>query len=250
MGSITFNGVSSESLGIKVWTFPTYVTPEKEVTSVHIPGRNGDIVIDSGAYKNVTRSYQISLYSKALYTPSSPTVMTYTELANKISNWLQSAEGYAVLSDTYEPDYYRMAMYVQETSIQNVLNQAGIATIDFICKPQRFLFSGDAEKSFSSSSTITNPTTFASKPTLKILGNGTATINGRRVTVSGMSSGVTLYVDCDIQDAYYYSGSVAQNANNKISTPDGFPFLKPGSNTISLGSGISSVKVVPKWWTL
>lgn len=240
MGSITYNGVSSESLGLKVWTFPSYTFPEKEVTKVHIPGRNGDIVIDNGTYKNVTKTYQLSLYDKT---------KSYTEMANTISNWLHSSSGYAELSDSYEPNYYRLACYVEGNDISNALNQAAVVTIEFNCKPQRFL-SGVNEPTYTSSAVLENPTNYYARPVITVIGNGTAYVNGYKMTISGSST--SLIVDSDMQDAYYYSGNprTVHNGNNLISLQSGFPVLKPGNNTITIGSGITSVKVVPKWWTL
>lgn len=247
MGVITFNGISSESLGIKVWTFPSYEVPEREVTFVHIPGRNGDLAIDQNAYKNVTRSYSVSLYDKN---------KTFTELANTIATWLHSGSGYCVLEDSYEPNYYRLAVYTEETTYSNVLNQAVTATINFNCKPQRFLKSGALPINITGSQTIINPESNVSKPELKInlTGTGYITINGVRITIVP-GSVRTLYIDSELQDVYYYTGSgssqTIHNGNSLVSFANrAFPVLNGGSNTIAVSGGITSVEVKPKWWTL
>lgn len=240
MGIITFNGVSSESLGIKVWTFPQYEVPEKEIQMIHVPGRNGDIVVDLDSYKNVERSYQVSLYDKE---------KTFAELATILSNWLHSANGYAELSDSYEPDYYRTAIYKEEATYNNFLNAAVTATIVFNCKPQRFFTSGASAWSFANLSNPGNPTSTYSRPEIKVIGNGTLTINGKTISVTG-NNGTTLYIDSEIQDVYYYSGTTVMNGNGRVTFSDGkFPTLKPGSNAVS-SSGFSSVEVRPKWWTI
>ena len=41
MGVITFNGITSSSVGVEVETFPNYVAPQKDYEVIHIPGRNG-----------------------------------------------------------------------------------------------------------------------------------------------------------------------------------------------------------------
>ena len=60
-------------------------------------------------------------------------------------------------------------------------------------------------------------------------------------------TGITdyLYIDCDTMNVYRLS------SENKDSLMTGeFPVLKPGSNTISFTGGITSCKIVPKWFTI
>lgn len=245
MGVITFNGVSSESLGIKVWTFPQYEVPEKEIQMIHIPGRNGDIVVDHDSYKNVERSYQLSFYDKT---------KTYVELANTVSKWLHSANGYAILEDTYEPDYYRMACYHEENTYSNVLNQAVTCSITFSCKPQRYLKSGAQAVTISGTGTITNPEMQISNPeiTINLSGNGTVVIGDTTITVDRKTTGATkIIVDSEMQDVYYMSGQTIKNGNSLVSfTNRKFPTLNSGTTTIRTTGGVSSVEVKPKWWTL
>lgn len=47
MGVITFNGIASDKLGIQVEHPPGYETPKKDYEIVHVPGRNGDVYIDT-----------------------------------------------------------------------------------------------------------------------------------------------------------------------------------------------------------
>ena len=69
---------------------PGYETPEKDYEVTHIPGRNGDIYVDKGSYKNVSRSYDIAIGAEN---------KDFTIMANFISEWLNSASGYAKLED-------------------------------------------------------------------------------------------------------------------------------------------------------
>ncbi|MBP5597459.1 MAG: hypothetical protein J6Y02_18950 [Pseudobutyrivibrio sp.] len=61
MGMIKFNGASSKDFGVEVETFPNYVAPQKEYEAIHIPGRNGDLLIDSGTYSNVEKRYKVNM---------------------------------------------------------------------------------------------------------------------------------------------------------------------------------------------
>ena len=234
MGIITFNGSSSEGIFV-VEHPPEYEIPEREYEIVPVPGRNGDLVFDKGSYKNVDRSYDIAVGKIG---------GDYTTLVNPISKWLHSTSGYARLEDSYEPDYYKLAMYSEKKSFSNIYQQAGRATITFNRKPQRFLKSGDTK--ITNPTSIINPTTFDSSPiiTVRGTGNGVLHIGAFIITITNIINFITL--NSEIGDAY--NGLI--NLNDYIVLSNGFPKLVPGSNTISFSGGITSVEIIPKWWTI
>ena len=234
MGVIIFNNKSSDDCRIQVAHPPGYAYPERDYTITHIPGRNGDIIQDNGCYKNVERTYEVS------FDAPNEDFATY---ANAVSAWLHSTTGYARLEDSYEPDYYRMAVYQESNIFENLYNKAGTATIVFECKPQRFLKTGDNTITIQNSLTIMNPTGFEAYPLFKVTGtSGVLTVNGNSITFSSIDDFVML--DCELQDAY-------KETTNKNSTVSGtFPVLKPGSNAISWTGNISSVTMKPRWWTI
>ncbi len=237
MGIVIFNGISSREYDIQVEHPPGYETPEKDYDITHVPGRNGDIVIDNGSYQNVSRTYQIAVGSLQ---------KNFTTMANYISEWLHSTSGYARLEDSYEPDYYRLAYYEESGNIENILEHAGRATIAFNCKPQRFLKSGDQTFTFTGKGVLRNPTRFESLPIINVKGSGSGAlqIGSYTVTISAINTSIT--IDSEIQDAY--SGTI--NRNSLVTLSNGFPKLTAGENTISYSGGITSVEVIPKWWTL
>lgn len=237
MGVVIFNGISSQDYGIQVEHPPGYQTPARDYEVIHIPGRNGDLVIDNGSYQNVIRSYQIAIGSLE---------KDFTSMANVIAEWLNTASGYARLEDSYEPEYYRMAIYQDEVEIENILQHAGRATVEFNCKPQRFLKSGEETLRFSKNTTLQNPTGFSSLPCITVYGSGHGVlgIGGYTASISNINGAIIL--DSEIQDAY--RGNT--NRNPDVTLSNGFPEFVPGENTITLSGGITYVEVVPRWWTL
>lgn len=243
MGIITFNNVSSATYGINIWTAPNYELPEKDQETYHVPGRSGDLIVDYGSWKNVERSYTVSLGSDNASFPA---------LARALSQWLNSAHaiGYAVLTDSYEPDVYRMAQFKGGISITNVLDHAALATIVFDCKPQRFLLSGANAITVSSGGTIPNATISNANPKLIVCGSGSGSISvgGYPVVFSSLVSeangGVT--VDCEMQECY--TGTTSKNSTVTMSF--GFPIIPPGGTTLTYDGGVTKVKVVPNTWVL
>ena len=241
MGMILFNGVSSKDVGIEVETFPTYDIPEREYEAIHVPGRNGDIIIDNGTYKNVKRSYQVSI---ATYN------IPYSQKMAGVAKWLHSAPGYARLEDSYEPDFYRLGYYNEEVSLENLFNEAGKATINFTCKPQRFYKSGDMPVEFTSSGALQNRTVNIALPKVivtKDTTEGKFTIGNATITVLA-DAGTSIIVDSELQDAYNVLG---ENMNSYITFDDGiFPILEPGNNIVSFTGGITKLEVIPRWWAI
>jgi len=245
MGLIIFNGVSSLDMNAQVETPPEYHIPEREYETIHVTGRNGDIIIDSGTYQNTERSYTLAFDAKS---------DGYSELMSAVSTWLHSADGYAKLEDSYEPSHYRMAKYKGGDDISNIYHKAGELTVKFECMPQRFLKSGTASKTVSNNGTITNPTSQIALPKITLTGaSGTLTItsthNGasvtQKVTVSATGTS-NIVIDSAEQDCY--SGST--NLNSKVTLNNlEFPVLYPGSNKISF-STFTACAIVPNWWEL
>lgn len=132
---IIFNGARASDFGIRVWAPPSISIPQKRVTEVELPGRNGMSILDEGFYMNVERKYKISIYNIDQNGNEIPYYLNYA----KISAWLTSANGYLRLEDTYEPDVFRYAYIKNPVEVANLLNIVGTAEIVFSCKPQAYL---------------------------------------------------------------------------------------------------------------
>ena len=237
MGEIIYNGRSSREFGLEVETFPSYSTPKRSGEKVHIPGRNGDLVIDGGSWENGTRNYVVAIGSYE---------RDYYEMGNKLSEWLNSSTTYARLEDSYEPEVYRLAIYLNEVSFTNIYNHGGEAELAFDCKPQRFLKVGEMPIVLEKTTKIQNPTNFSSLPLIKVYGNGSGTIAIDGIQVSITEIGGSIAIDSDLQDAY--AGSV--NKNSMVRVPNGFPIFPKGTSTFTIGGGITKVEVIPRWFTL
>ena len=65
--------------------------------------------------------------------------------------------------------------------------------------------------------------------------------------MEGVDAGQTVYIDCDMMDAYMYDGAIPVNANGYVtfSTND-FPTLPAGETGISYTT--AGLEIVPRWW--
>lgn len=98
-----------------------------------------------------------------------------------------------------------------------------------------------------------DPAALALKDFRPNAGAAALTINGTTVNLDFSAKG-TIFLDCDLYDAYYEDGSNANNAVSFSSYVDAyptFPRLVSGVNTIVPNDGsILDFELVPRWWTL
>ena len=233
MNYFTYNGTPSYTYNVYVTRYPDYNIPKREVTSVSVLGRNGDLLMDTGAYSNFTKEYE--LYFNA-------STSGFHSSAHNIAMWLNSVGGYARLEDTYDSDVFLMARVSNPEELQNWMNYMGRATLLFDCKPQRFLKTGETEGAITSGVNITNDY-MPCYPIFKITGNGTFTLNGNSVAVAN-NLNKTLVLDCETQNAY----TGTENRNGDIYITGEFPFLISGTNTVTFNN--STVTMIPRWWKL
>ncbi len=234
MNYFTYDGISSLTYGILIEDKNIYDTPVRDYESVEVPGRNGDLTIDNGRYKNIPIGYKCGIG------------VNFKQNINGFKAWLMSKRGYKRLEDSYENDYFRMARVKSSLNPEVFLKGvSGHFEVMFDCKPQRFLKTGETEQTFTASGSISNPTLYAALPLIRVYGTGALTIGSNTITINSANSYTD--IDCDIQDAF--KGAVNCNGNITLNSKEFFT-LEPGNNGITLGSGISRIIITPRWWTL
>jgi len=238
MKKLKFNGVSTEELGVVIQNTPSYSYPERDMETTHIPGRNGDIVIDNNCYKNVARQYNLAkgYFQTKGFSPN----------ANTLVSWLTSSKGkYCRLEDDYDPEVYRLAMYNEGASITNFFDEALSAVVSFNCKPQRFLKSGEFPVKYTGNKAIiNNPTAYDSLPKIK-MENIPDDMRVYMLTILDKDGNETSSISfSNIDNEYFYIDSEKQNCydnendiNEKIGlNGNDFPVLKPQENTLKIAS--------------
>lgn len=82
------------------------------------------------------------------------------------------------------------------------------------------------------------------KPLLLVTGNGTLSVAGTSITVSGTSG--EFYIDCEAQDAW--QGLSNLNDNIEVENHE-YPVIPAGKSEVTF-TGITQLKIIPRWWTL
>ncbi len=232
MNAFVYNGISSADMGLFISEKNIYSAPQRDFTVVSVPGRDGDVFLDNGRYKNIDVSYTVS----------------FTDAARRASDlryWLQ-ARGYGLLTDTYQPEYFRKAIFSSKLDISEVLIGVGKAKINFNCDPYLYLFSGAEETTITQSgTTLRNPEMYTAIPKIRIYGTGDLNlyVNSSSYYITDVDGDITL--DCASKNAY--KGAALQN--DKIQFSD-FPVLKRGNNAIGWSGNVTKVLITPNWRTI
>lgn len=250
MENLIFNGISTIDMGVRIQSPPVYEFSSKEYELLRIEGTSGNLVINKNTFRNVKRKYVLILG----FGPDSPFVSN----ANMIVDWLMSANGYARLEDSYEPDYYRMALFEDSGEMPNIYDRATVLEVSFACKPQRYLKSGEVKKTIEQLDTfvkIINPTKYISLPEIVLDGDDIEIEffsrndlgNPKNTSSINSSYDSEFIIDSELQDCYVEDKYV----NNHVVLDNEFPKLYPGINWIKIsGSILRKFEIKPRWWTL
>ncbi len=231
-----YKGRRSIDYGLIIKKKSIYKGSQRDVTFVNVPGRDGDLIIDNGRYKNTTITYELAVVNGL-------TPWSFAELAQILRSWLIPNTGYFKLWDTYDKQHFRYAAFNGDVNIEQELNDLGAVSLDFNCKPHRYAVEGQNVITMESGGDLYNGEAVSSEPYIKIYGSGdiTLTVNSETFVLEDVSGSIE--IDSELMDVF--KGSTLMNGS-MMSTS--FPVLQPGMNTISwTGGSVSKIEIVPRW---
>lgn len=229
-----YKGSNSLDFNLIIKTKNTYDGAERDKTYYTVPGRNGNLIVDNGSYKNVVLPYVLTL----LENDHRP----LRDLAADVRDWLSSKGAYFELWDSYDPDYFRLAAVDGAVKITATKNGRAELTVNFNCKPLRYSFEGQRSVDISAQGgTLYNPEKETALPYIKIYGSGT--INMSINSTSDTFTDVSGYIEIDCETMNAYKGTTL--LNDKMT--GSFPTLQPGDNAITISGTVSKVEIVPRW---
>ena len=229
------NGIDARSVGIYLERPISFEEPTPDVETEPVAGRNGDLLFYSGTYLNRSASANCFALKENVLS-----------IIGSINKFLIANKGYQKLATSDDSEHYWMARVVNGASIAQRMRTLNPFSIEFDCKPQRFLLSGEESIEFTEDGAIINRYGFPASPIIRVNGSGSGVLNigSFRVNILNLDEkGIVL--DSDTMNAYNNDG----NKNMSINA-DEFPLLVDGENSVSFTGGIDSVEIVPRWWEL
>lgn len=233
-GTLLFNGINSQDFGVWLKGGGTYNAPARQYSSITVPGRNGTLTLDSGAYEEAEHNYEAFIAEN------------FPANIEGFRSALLSDPGYHRLEDSYHVDEYYRARFMDGLEVEPApLGVAGAFSLRFRRDPRRFLKSGEIPVTVSTGGHIDNPTAFPSKPLIRVTGYGTLTVGSQQVVIAQHFTYVD--IDCEMMDCY----SGTSNANSYVTMQgNDFPTLPPGRTGITYSGNITKVEITPKWWRI
>ena len=236
LDTFIFGDINSIEYNAYITGAGVFDTPAKRYTKISIEGKNGDLLLGSKypTFKNVSIRYPAVI------------VKNFRKSYEALKSALSSNLSYEMLTDTIEPERFRIGTFKEITSLKMTDHlDAGTFEVVFDCKPQWFLTEGNNFISVVNGTSLFNPTSHYAKPLLKAVGNGEIGLNEQIITVSN-NAGKTLYIDAEAEDAY----SGTENRNSDITLSDNeFPRLKPNENPITI-EGDLTLEIMPRWFEI
>lgn len=125
-------GIDSRDFDMVVSCDDAFAVPERDVDTYEVPGRNGDLIVDNGRFRNIDITYDVVIEKG------------FPEKINAFKRAVGTLRRYARLEDTFDPDVYRMAN-VNKVRIEELGSRynGGAFKVTLNCKPQKFLKSGE-----------------------------------------------------------------------------------------------------------
>lgn len=228
------DGIDARSAGIQLQAPIEFSEAVPVVEAQTIPGRNGDLIWETGSYENRGASASCFCLQKDV-----------EKAISSAGRFLMGKKGYRRLETSDDPDHYWMARVENSPQIAMRLRTLAPFEIGFDCKPQRFVKAGENSVVFTSNGSLFNQYGQIAFPFITLYGQGAGRLTIGDCVVEVKALNGTLYLDSDTQNAYNDSG----NQNLNISAPV-FPVLGDGEILIAFSGGIERVEIIPRWWEL
>lgn len=128
---LIYKGKSTRDFGVGISGPGVWNAPERDIEPIAIPGRDGDLLIDNGRYRNIEVTYPAYI------------ARGFNEKFDDFRDFMYSEPNYYKLQDTYHPEEFRIGILRSGVEAEpGTRNLSGRFNMVFDCKPQRFRVRG------------------------------------------------------------------------------------------------------------
>jgi phage-related protein len=203
--------------------------PERDAETVHVAGRNGDVMLDRGCYRNEKIQYDLFAFS-------------LDEALRLADFFAATQQGYVLIQDSDAP-WQRIGRPASAIPIDEIIHNKLLRfAVTFDCKPQKY-FDYNGSNAGVSSVSLTPPAGYPqSEPRIEIVGTGSVTLRFLQgnITVPGLAAG--LVIDTGLLLAY-------KTATDGTRTAVDVPFFPAfsGAATVNVTGNVTSTKIFARW---
>lgn len=215
MEKFIFNDISSDELGLIIKEMPPITKAAKNIETIKVNGRNGNLHIDNGTYDSVDI-----------------TIECIVKDLTKIDMIKSVLEGTGSLKLSTVPNRTFTATIKNQIDFSKYLTV--LREFPLILELEPFSYSDSKELNYSESATFIIDGNVKTNPIISVTGIGVLTINN--ISIEVLETDIT--IDCDLMNCT----NNGIDKNNMVILDD-FPHLNPGENNLTLGTGITNVKI-------
>lgn len=239
-GQFEFKGKSSNGFSTSIETEPQIQSAERVFELRERPG-NFDYIADFKYYRPVP------LTLECFYKSTSRD--DNWQLRDDISAWFDTGN-YEDLNLYMDPQHLYKAIVTSPPNFKG--NRATGKSVPFdvemMLQPFKYDLFGLEKNTLFEGITLVNHKRYASKPYLKIYGEGAISIfiNTQEFKMIGVQGNIE--IDSLEQEVYRYDRELLISQSKNYLNPN-FPLFLPGENKISWKGNVSKIEVIPRWWT-
>lgn len=239
-GQFKFRGKDSKEFGTSIETEPQIKSAERVFELRERPG-NFDYVADFKYYRPVPIT--LECFYKSTSRDDN------WQVRDEISAWCDTGN-YEDLILYMDPQYLYKAIVTSPPDFKG--NRATGKSVPFnlemTLQPFKYDLFGLEKKILTKEKTLINHKRYASKPYLKIYGEGAISIfiNGQEFKMIGVQGNIEIDSLEEEVSRYDKKILISQSKNYLNSN---FPLFVPGENKISWKGNVSKVEIIPRWWT-
>lgn len=219
-----WNGVRSDTKGIRLQEMPKIVKPQERVEHVTIPGRPGELTLTEG--DDIYESYIQTI----------PLIVDNAADVAMVEKWLRGG-GYVTFS--CQPNLKQRARVINNVEFTKHSKNSNWweATVQFYCHPLKELKTTTDQEVTTSGTNVKNEGDTVSKPKITITGSGNITImaGGKTLVLTGVTSGWV--VDSEME--WVMDGNTPLPG---VASGD-FPVLNPGNNLLQYTGSVTKMTV-------
>ena len=165
-GYFIFGDVKSSDYGVWISGGGTFNAPARRYKEYVVPGRNGTLMIDEGAYEEAEVTYPAFI------------ARDFPANVEAFRNAIMAQNGYVRMTDSYHPDEYYLARYMAGLEVDTLpAGRGGSFELTFRRDPRRFLLSGEEPVTYPPGAVSNNILPFPYE-------RGSATVKGITYTVN------------------------------------------------------------------
>ena len=170
-GYFIFGDVKSSDYGVWISGGGTFNAPARRYKEYVVPGRNGTLTIDEGAYEEAEVTYPAFI------------ARDFPANVEAFRNAIMAQNGYVRMTDSYHPDEYYLARYMAGLEVDTLpAGRGGSFELSFRRDPRRFLLSGEEPVTYHTENLLPdsyNGSTTGSSIQWREIGDGTVAASGQ-----------------------------------------------------------------------